>query len=30
VEIYNKWFSNLSQRPIVWVGAVYAFGALPE
>jgi glutamate/aspartate transport system substrate-binding protein len=30
VEIYNKWFSDLSQRPSVWVGAVYAFGALPD
>lgn len=30
VEIYNKWFSALSQRPSVWVGAVYAFGALAD
>ncbi len=30
IDIYNKWFSGIAQRPSLWVGAVFTFGGLPE
>jgi ABC-type amino acid transport substrate-binding protein len=30
VEIYTRYFSGISQRPSVWLGALFTFGALPE
>jgi ABC-type amino acid transport substrate-binding protein len=30
IDIYNKWFSAIAQRPSLWVGAVFTFGGLPE
>jgi ABC-type amino acid transport substrate-binding protein len=30
IELYTKYFSGVAQRPSVWLGAVFTFGALPE
>jgi glutamate/aspartate transport system substrate-binding protein len=30
ITIYNKHFSSVAWRPSVWLGAVFAFGGLPE
>ena len=30
IELYTKYFSDVAQRPSVWLGAVFTFGALPE
>jgi glutamate/aspartate transport system substrate-binding protein len=30
IELYTKYFSGIAQRPSVWLGAVFTFGALPE
>jgi glutamate/aspartate transport system substrate-binding protein len=30
INIYNKYFSGVAWRPSVWLGAVFAFGGLPE
>jgi ABC-type amino acid transport substrate-binding protein len=30
ITIYNKYFDNVAWRPSVWLGAVFAFGGLPE
>jgi glutamate/aspartate transport system substrate-binding protein len=30
IEIYSKYFNNVAWRPSVWLGAVFAFGGLPE
>jgi len=30
IGIYSKYFDNVAWRPSVWLGAVFAFGGLPE
>jgi ABC-type amino acid transport substrate-binding protein len=30
ITIYTKYFDNVAWRPSVWLGAVFAFGGLPE
>ena len=30
IELYTRYFSGVAQRPSVWLGAVFTFGALPE
>src|SRR5262245_25961940 len=30
IELYTKYFSGVAQRPSVWLGAIFTFGALPE
>jgi glutamate/aspartate transport system substrate-binding protein len=30
IELYTKYFSGIAQRPSIWLGAVFTFGALPE
>jgi glutamate/aspartate transport system substrate-binding protein len=30
VTLYTKYFSGIAQRPSVWLGAIFTFGALPE
>jgi ABC-type amino acid transport substrate-binding protein len=30
IDLYTRYFSGIAQRPSVWLGAVFTFGALPD